>query len=91
MAKLLKDKNALLGLAAAGAQFYLFCDVDFGPHLLGHWTQDRGNFTLLEAVAALASLQAAIHGIPDYGSLAEGYQGDLIIFERATVGLGMKT
>ena len=37
--KLLKDKNATIGLADAGAHLHLFCDADFGLHL---WPLDPG-------------------------------------------------
>ena len=33
---LLKDPNSTIGLADAGAHLFLFCDADFGLHLLGH-------------------------------------------------------
>ena len=89
--KLLKDRNATIGLADAGAHLHLFCDADFGLHLLGHWARERGDFTLPEAVAALTSVQADIYGIPNRGRLAEGYQGDLIMFDKETVGRGLKT
>ena len=42
-------------------------------------------------MAALTSVQAEIYGIPDRGRLAEGYQGDLLMFDKATVGRGAKT
>ena len=65
--KLLKDRNVTIGLADAGAHLHLFCDADFGLHLLGHWACERGDFTLPEAVAALTSVQADIYGIPNRG------------------------
>ncbi len=47
--KLLADPNSSIGLADAGAHLFLFCDADFGLHLLGHWRRERGDFTLEEA------------------------------------------
>ena len=88
--KLLKDKNATIGLADAGAHLHLFCDADFGLHLFGHCTRERSDFTLPEAMAALTSVQADIYGIPDRGRSVEGYQADLVIFDKETVGCGKK-
>ena len=87
---LLKDPNSTIGLADAGAHLFLFCDADFGLHLLGHWTRDRGDFTLEEAVAALTSKQADTYGIRDRGRLRKGYHADLILFDPKTIGRGKK-
>jgi len=88
--RLLKDPNATIGLADAGAHLFLFCDADFGLHLLGHWTRERQDFTLEEAVAALTSKQADCYGIRGRGRLRKGYHADLIIFDPETVGRGRK-
>lgn len=88
--KLLKDPNATIGLADAGAHLFLFCDADFGLHLLGHWTRERGDFTLEEAVAALTSRQADAYGIRDRGRLRTGCHADLLLFDPDTVGRGAK-
>ena len=88
--KLLKDPNSTIGLADAGAHLFLFCDADFGLHLMGHWTRDRGDFALEEAVAELTSKQAEAYGIPRRGRLEAGYFADLLMFDPATIGRGKK-
>jgi N-acyl-D-amino-acid deacylase len=88
--KLLKDPNSTIGLADAGAHLFLFCDADFGLHLLGHWVRDRGDFTLEEAVAELTSKQADAYGIQQRGRLQVGHHADLLMFDPATVGRGKK-
>ncbi len=88
--KLLKDPNSTIGLADAGAHLFLFCDADFGLHLLGHWVRDRGDFTLEEAVAELTSKQADAYGIRERGRLRKGHHADLILFDPDTVGRGAK-
>ncbi len=87
---LLTSPASTIGLADAGAHLFLFCDADFGLHLLGHWTRERGDFTLEEAVAQLTSRQASAYGIRDRGRLAKGCHADLLLFDPATVGRGAK-
>lgn len=88
--RLLKDPNTTIGLADAGAHLFLFCDADFGLNLLGHWTRERGDFTVEEAVAALTGRQADAYGIRERGRLAKGYHADLLLFDPDTVGRGAK-
>lgn len=88
--KLLKDPNASIGLADAGAHLFLFCDADYGLHLLGRWHRERGDFTLEEAVAALTSKPASIYGIKDRGLLKVGNFADLLMFDPQTVSRGEK-
>ncbi|MDH3282960.1 MAG: amidohydrolase family protein [Gammaproteobacteria bacterium] len=87
---LLKHPHSTIGLADAGAHLFLFCDADFGLHLLGHWTRERGDFSLEEAVAELTSRQADAYGIQKRGLLREGYHADLLLFDPVTVGRGAK-
>ena len=68
----------------------MFCDADFGLHLLSRWTRERGDFTLEEAVAALTSRQAAVYGIQNRGLLKPGYFADLLLFDPYRVGRGTK-
>ena len=88
--KLLKDPTSTIGLADAGAHLFLFCDADFGLHLMGHWVRDRGDFSLEEAVAELTSKQADAYGIKERGRLQRGYHADLLMFDPATIGRGKK-
>lgn len=90
VAKLLKDPNSTIGLADAGAHQFLFCDADFGLHLLGHWVRDRADFTLEQAVSELTSKQADAYGIRHRGRLRKQFHADLIMFDPATVGRGKK-
>jgi N-acyl-D-amino-acid deacylase len=88
--KLLKNPHSTIGLADAGAHLFLFCDADFGLHLLGHWVRERGDFSLSEAVAELTSKQAQAYGIQERGTLQVGYFADMIMFDPQTVGRGKK-
>ena len=88
--RLLKDPNASIGLADAGAHLFLFCDADYGLHMLSHWVRERGDFTLPEAIAALTSKQAETYGIRHRGLLRPGYYADLLLFDPDTVARGPK-
>lgn len=90
VARLLRHPLSTIGLADAGAHLFLFCDADFGLHLLGHWVRDLGVFSLEEAVAELTSRQAEAYGIRERGLLKPGYHADLVMFDRDTVGRGEK-
>ncbi len=90
VARLLKDPNSTIGLADAGAHLFLFCDADFGLHLLGHWVRERGDFSLEDAVAELTSRQADAYGIRERGRLVAGHYADLILFDPRVVGRGEK-
>jgi N-acyl-D-amino-acid deacylase len=91
VAKLLRHPNSTIGLADAGAHLFLFCDADFGLHLLGHWVRDLGVFSLEEAVEQLTSKQADAYGIRERGRLQTGHFADLIMFDRDIVGRGTKS
>ena len=90
VAKLLKDPNASIGLADAGAHLFLFCDADYGLHLLGRWTRERRDFSLEQAVATLTGAQAKVYGIRERGLLQPGYHADLLLFDPERVGRGKK-
>jgi N-acyl-D-aspartate/D-glutamate deacylase len=88
--RLLRDPNSSIGLADAGAHLFLFCDADFGLHLLGHWVRERRAFTLEQAVCELTGRQAALYGIRERGLVRPGYHADLLLFDPETVGRGEK-
>ena len=90
VAKLLTDPNASIGLADAGAHLFLFCDADYGLHLLGRWVRELGVFTLEGAIEALTSKQAEVYGLNDRGLLRPGYHADLLLFDPERVGRGEK-
>ena len=90
VAKLITDSNASIGLADAGAHLFLFCDADYGLHLLGHWVRELNVFSLEQAVAALTARQAAFYGIVERGQLKRGYHADLLLFDPSRVARGQK-
>src|SRR5205814_2339635 len=83
--RLLADRHALVSLSDAGAHLTFFNDAGFGLHLLGHWTRERGAFSLEQAAWRLTGQPAAIYGIKERGALAPGYHADLLLFDPSTV------
>jgi N-acyl-D-amino-acid deacylase len=55
------------------------------PRILGHYVRERNVLTLEEAVRKMTSAVAARLSIPDRGLLREGFYGDVVIFDPATV------
>ena len=54
--------------------------------VLGEYVRVRKVITLEEAVRKMTSLPAEQFRFVDRGRIAEGYLGDLVVFDRATVG-----
>ncbi len=90
VAPLLQSDNSTIGLADAGAHMFLFCDADFGLHLLSRWVRDLGTFTFEKAIAELTSKQARAYGIRDRGELKVGYHADMLLLDPDAIGRGRK-
>ncbi|MEL0031093.1 MAG: amidohydrolase family protein, partial [Betaproteobacteria bacterium] len=87
VAKLLKHKNAVLGLSDAGAHMEFLCDAGYGLFFLDHWTIKSGVFTVEEAVKKLTSDVAEKYRIKDRGKIEKGYFADLLLFDPKQVGI----
>ena len=87
---LLRHPHATLGLSDAGAHLSFLCDAGFGLHLLGHWSRERGDVALPQAVALVTSRVADAYRIKDRGRLVPGACADLLLFDPDTVGRGEK-
>jgi N-acyl-D-aspartate/D-glutamate deacylase len=88
--RLLVDPYSSIALSDAGAHLSLFCDAGFGLYLFGHWSRERGDLTLENAVHQVTGKPAAIYGIADRGRLAPGCWADLLLFDPKTVNHGPK-
>ena len=86
--RLLQDPAGHPSLSDGGAHLAMLCDAGFGLHMLGHWTRERGAFTVEEAVRKLTSVPAEIYGIKDRGRIAPGLHADLFLFDPDTVAHG---
>ena len=87
---LLRHPHATLGLSDAGAHLSFLCDAGFGLHLLGHWSRERADIALPQAVQSVTSRVADAYRIKDRGRLVPGASADLLLFDPDTVGRGDK-
>ena len=87
---LLRHPHATLGLSDAGAHLSFLCDAGFGLHLLGHWSRERADIALPQAVQSVTSRVADAYRIKDRGRLVPGACADLLLFDPDTVGRGEK-
>lgn len=88
--RLILDENSLVSLSDAGAHLTFFCDAGFGLHMLGHWVRERQLMPIEAAVRKLTSDPADVFGMRDRGRLVPGAWADLLLFDPATVGRGVK-
>jgi N-acyl-D-aspartate/D-glutamate deacylase len=88
--RLLMDPYSSIALSDAGAHLSLFCDAGFGLYMFGHWSRERGDLTLEDAVHQVTGKPATIYGIADRGRIAPGCWADLLLFDAKTVHHGPK-
>jgi N-acyl-D-aspartate/D-glutamate deacylase len=88
IAWLLPRDDVLIGLADSGAHVSQLCDACFATDLLGTWVRERGVMPLERAVHKLTAEPAAVYGLTDRGTIAEGMAADLVVFDPATVAPG---
>ena len=83
--RLIRDERFLIGLSDGGAHVDVLCDAGYATALLDIWVRQREVLTLEQAVQKLTAVLAAMFGIPDRGTLAEGHVADLVLFDPQTV------
>ena len=88
--RMLNHPHSIVSLSDAGAHLTFFNDAGFGLHLIGHWARDLGVMSVAEAVRRITSHPAGVFGIADRGLLREGHAADLLLFDPATIGRGLK-
>ena len=86
IAWLLPRDNVLLGLADSGAHVSQLCDACFATDLLGNWVRGRDVMPLERAVHKLTGEPAAVYGLEDRGTVAEGMFADLCVFDPGNRG-----
>ena len=88
-AKMLADKNTLLGLGDGGAHVSIISDASFSTYLLTHWGRDRlrGRFDVEWLVRRLTSDSARFIGLLDRGLIAPGMKADLNVIDFDALGL----
>ncbi|MBT6275523.1 MAG: amidohydrolase family protein, partial [Chromatiales bacterium] len=88
---LLRHPHAAIALSDAGAHLSFLCDAGFGLHMFGHWSRERADIALEQAVATVTSRAADVYRIKDRGRLIPGAFADLLMFDPDSVGRGAKT
>jgi N-acyl-D-aspartate/D-glutamate deacylase len=78
----------LLGLADSGAHVSQLCDACFATDLLGNWVRDREVMPMERAIFKLTGEPAAVYGLSERGTLAEGKAADITVFDADTVAPG---
>jgi len=81
---------SVIGQSDAGAHLTFMCDAAFGPHLLGRWVRERGDFELEHAIQLITSRPAKIYGIKNRGLLKVGAYADLLLFDPDVIAQGQK-
>ena len=88
IAWLLPRDHVLLGLADSGAHVSQLCDACFSTDLLGGWVRERQVMPLERAIHKLTGEPAAVYGLHDRGTIAEGNAADICVFDPETVAPG---
>jgi N-acyl-D-amino-acid deacylase len=83
--RLIRDERFLIGLSDGGAHVDVLCDAGHATALLDIWVRQREVLSLEQAVHKLTAVPAALFGIPNRGTLADGYVADLVLFDPRTV------
>lgn len=81
-----RDPRAVVGASDAGAHLDMLATFSFATDLLAFGVRDHGLLTTEEAVRLLTTVPAELYGLRHRGRLAEGWRGDVVVFDEATVG-----
>ncbi len=76
------------GAGDTGAHAGQICDADATTHFLSYWCRDRNLVSLPEAVHRLTQRPAAVLGLAERGTLAEGTFADVNVFDPARLECG---
>src|SRR2546421_2390028 len=82
-----RDPRVVVGASDAGAHLDMLATFSYSTSLLAA-NRAHELLPLEEAVHLLTDVQARLYGIRDRGRLAEGWHGDLVVFDENRVGPG---
>lgn len=77
-----------IGASDGGAHITSFSTYGDTGFLFSDFVRKGGFMTLEQAVKKITSETAAIWGLKDRGTLAEGFAADIVIFDAGTIGRG---
>jgi N-acyl-D-aspartate/D-glutamate deacylase len=80
------DPRVMLGGSDAGAHLDRMCGSSYTTRLLADCLRGRKLAPVERAVQMLTQAPAALFGLVDRGTVAEGHHADLLVFDPATVG-----
>ncbi|HZM32206.1 MAG TPA: amidohydrolase family protein [Acidimicrobiales bacterium] len=80
------DPRVMLGGSDAGAHLDRMCGSSYTTRLLADCLRGRKLTSLERAVQMLTQEPAALFGLVDRGTIAEGAHADLVVFDPETVG-----
>ena len=85
---MLANPQVHIGASDGGAHIASFATYGDTGYLFSEFVRKAGVLSLEEAVKKITSETAAIWGLKDRGSLAEGYAADIVVFDAATIARG---
>lgn len=85
MTELVRDRRTVLGAHDAAAHVDMLCDSCYPSYTLRYWVREEGALSVEEAVYRLAGQPAALWGLHDRGTIAEGKVADLVAFDPQRV------
>jgi N-acyl-D-aspartate/D-glutamate deacylase len=77
---------AMAGSSDGGAHLASFVGADYTTRLLTEWVPDHLSFE--EAVRRITAVPASTHGLHDRGTIRPGAWADLVVVDRAALGVG---
>ena len=82
-----RDPRVVVGASDAGAHLDMLATFSYSTSLLAA-NRAHELLPLEEAVHLLTDVQARLYGIRDRGRIAEGWCGDVVVFDENRVGPG---
>ena len=82
-----RDPRVVVGASDAGAHLDMLATFSYSTSLLAA-NRAHDLLPLEEAVHLLTDVQARLYGIRDRGRIAEGWYGDVVVFDENRVGPG---
>ena len=79
---------ALIGASDAGAHLDFTAYFDYPVYVLEKAVRQHRALPLDEAVAYLTDAPARLYGLRSRGRIADGYYGDIVVFDEQTVSTG---
>jgi N-acyl-D-aspartate/D-glutamate deacylase len=83
-----RDDRAIVGASDAGAHLDMIDSFAFSTTLIARAVREHHLMPLEEAVSHLTDRPARLYGLRDRGRVAEGYHGDIVVFDPDTIGPG---